>query len=184
MSLRIDPKYFNRFAIIVAIVSILLIAISTIYLHVSAKDDFYKKAEKEQDQIAHSYLKDVFKDDSVRVVDFRSRYVVLDFWSSYADPSLYLFKDLEKLQNNYPGKLTVIAASVRESRPSVNKYFKKNGHFPFRFVLGNDLYFQLKVPGLPTFMVYKPNGKLLYSHAGYRNNSTLKKLQMALQQQE
>lgn len=182
MSLRIDPKYFNRFAIIIAVVSMLLLAISSIYLHLSSKDAFYKRAEKEQNLITHAYLKDVFKDDSVRVADYKDKYVVLDFWATYATPSKPLFKELEKYQNQYPGKIVVFAASVRDARPTITKYLKKNQHFPFRFVYGNDLFFHLKIPGLPTFIVFKPGGKLLYSHAGYRNKSALDKLKQALEQ--
>ena len=182
MSLRIDPKYFNRFAIIVGVIAISLLVLSTIYLHVSSKNDFYKRTVREQDQITHAYLRDVLKNDSVRVADFRNKYVVLDFWATYATPSKPLFKELGKIQKQYPGKLVVLAASVRDARPTIQKYIDKNHRYHFRYVQGNDLFFHLKVPGLPTFIVFKPGGKLLYSHAGYRNNSALEKLKNALKQ--
>ncbi|HKJ32563.1 MAG TPA: TlpA disulfide reductase family protein [Balneolales bacterium] len=182
MSLRIDQKYFNRFAIIVGVIAITLLAASSIYLHISSKDKFYKRAKREQGQINQSYLKDVFSNDSLRVADYQHKYVVLVFWATYASPSKPLFKELDNYRKKYPDKITIIAASVRDSRPTIKKYLAKNVHYSFHYVFGNDLFYHLEIPGLPTFIVFNPDGKLLYSHAGYRNSSALKKLKAVLEQ--
>lgn len=183
MEFRIDPKYFNRFAWILGIVSVLILAISTIYLHNNAKDNFYKRVKKDQNHVKQVYMKCVFKDDSMRVVDYRNKFVVLDFWGTYASPSKSLFENLSKFQHEYPDKLTVLAACVRNARPTIAKFLKKNGPYPFHFVYGDKLFFHLKVPGVPTIVVYKPDGKLLYVHAGYRNSSALKILKQNLRKQ-
>lgn len=179
MSWRIDSKHFNKFVVGFGIVAAFLIATSSIYLHHRAKVAFFSKVQKQQEGIYQTYFTDLFDQDSVKVSAYRGEFAVICIWSTFSGPSKALLKDLKKMKKKYPQKLMVLAADVREDTTVVKK-FLKNRNFPFRFVSGDDMFFSLNVPGIPTMIAFRPDGKLLYIQAGYRDSSALDKLRNGL----
>lgn len=179
MSWRIDSKHFNKFVVGFGLVAAFLIAASSIYLHHSAKVTFFKEVKKQQSGIYQSYFTDLFDRDSVEVSTYRGRFAVICIWSTFSGPSKALLKDLSKLKKKYPQNLMVLAADVREDSAVVKNYVK-NWNYPFRFVSGDKMFFSLNVPGIPTMIAFRPDGKLLYIQAGYRDSSALDNLRDAL----
>lgn len=179
MNLSIDPKYFNKFAVIVGIVIAFFIVVGSIYLHHETKVDFITRAKQQNKGIYNTYFNDMFDQDSVRVAHYKGKFVALCFWSTFAEPSKAMLNHLKRLEIKYPQKLMVLAASVREDTTIIRNYLGSD-HYPFRFVSGTKLFFKLKVPGLPTMIVYRPNGSLLYIQTGFRNSSALKQLRRNL----
>ncbi len=179
MSWKIDSKHFNKFVVGFGIVAAFLIAVSTIYLHHRAKVNFFNEVSKNQQGIYQTYFTDLYDKDSVRVSAYHGQYAVICIWSTFSGPSKALLKDLKTLKNKYPQKLTVLAADVREDTSRVYSFIKGKD-FPFRFVAGDDFFFKINVPGIPTMITFRPDGKLLYVQAGYRDSSALEKLRQAL----
>lgn len=58
-------------------------------------------------------LKD-FLDQTVRLSDYRGKYVVLNFWASWCTECVNVLPDIGKLQEEYKGKLTVIGVNRAE----------------------------------------------------------------------
>lgn len=163
--MRIDPKYFNVFLIIVAVVAAGLIAFFTLSNR-SAEQSTFKERMFAQDSLQTVWWRSVQSDDSLRIADFRGQFVVLDLWSNWSDASLESHKQLAQIQNNYPDTLQVIAASVALQRSEVETYIKKH-KFPFHFVAGSQQFSSFDIPGLPAQMIYDTDGRLQHVFLGY-----------------
>lgn len=163
--MQIDPKYFNRFLAIVAFVAALLIIFFTFNNQRSDKSDF-KKRMFAQDSLQSVYWHDAEDEDSLRISDFKGKYVVLDFWANWSDKSLEDHKKLASIKNESPDRIEVIAAAVGLRRKQVLSYKKKHP-FPFHFVAGSKQFSDFEVPGLPTQLIYNPEGKLQKIFLGF-----------------
>lgn len=163
--MRIDPKYFNVFLFIVAIVAALLIA----YFMLSNRDfekSNFRKQISAQDSLQTLWWPEAEGRDSLRISDFKGKFVVVDFWSNWSDVSVESHKQLAKIKQQYADTLEVVAASVAMSKKEVSSYIQKY-KFPFHFVSGSRYFSRLNIPGLPAQLIYDPQLKLKHVFLGY-----------------
>lgn len=177
--MRIDPKYFNIFLLIVAIVAAALIAVFTLSNRSAEKSNFQQRMFS-QDSLKTQWFQKVQKEDSLRVQDFKGQFVVLDFWSDWSDVSKQSHKQLAKIKQQYPERLQVIAASVNLLHPDVISYIREH-QFPFQFVEGSQQFSDFNVPGLPAQMMYDRDGELKHIFLGYSDDSQYDSLQVLLE---
>ncbi len=176
--MQIDPKYFNTFLIIVAVIAAGLIAFFTLKNRSLEKTDF-KERMFAQDSLQSVFWTHIQKDDSLRITDLKGTYVVVDFWASWSEASLQSHKELTSLKENYPQMLEVIAASVRLRKQNVVSYIEEY-NFPFHFVGGSQHFNAFNVPGLPAQLIYNPQGELQNVHLGYQNDSQYDSLRVLI----
>lgn len=167
--MRIDPKYFNTFLLIVALIAAGLIAFYTLSNRSAERSDF-KQRMLAQDSLRTVWWPQVQKDDSLRIADFRGQFVVLDLWANWSDASLDSHSTLARLQKEYPDKLQVIAAAVGLQKKEVVSYMNEH-RFPFHFVAGSRHFSSFNVPGLPAQFIYAPSGELKQIFLGYSGPS-------------
>lgn len=176
--MRIDPKYFNIFLLIVAIIAATLIAVFTLSNRTAEKSDFRDRMFA-QDTLQTVWWPKVQSDDSLRIADFEGQYVVLDFWANWTDASIESHKELSRIQNKYPESLNVIAASVSLQEEEVLSYIQEN-QFSFQFVAGSKYFSEFNVPGLPAQLMYNPDGELKHVFLGYPDNSQYDSLRVLI----
>lgn len=171
----LNPKHFNRTVIIGGIIAALLLAITSLYIHLQSTLKFREYAQKTQKQIEHTWFHKVYnKDDSVRVSEYKGRVTAVLFWGTWADASKDMLKELRVLHNQYPD-LVVLAASIRRIKPSVKDYLGDRTR-ELIYVDGTNAYSDFDVPGVPTMLVFDKNGKFVYAKVGYRNKSDIDRL--------
>lgn len=167
--MRIDPKYFSTFLLIIALVGAGLIALFTLKNRSNEKEAF-KKRMFAQDSLQSMYWPKVQGDDSLRISDFRGDFLVVDFWANWSGASEKSHQQLAVLKKEFPDTLEVIAASVGLSKKEVVSYIKKH-NFPFLFVAGSKYFSTFNIPGLPAQLIYNPKGELEHVFLGYKNAS-------------
>lgn len=167
--MRIDPKYFNTFLIVVAIIAAGLIAFFTIDNRVDGRVSFSNRIMS-QDSLKTVWWPKVDSDDSLRVSDFHGQIVVLDFWSDWSDVSAESHKKLAEIQNQTTDSLQIIAAAVGLQKEEVISYMEKY-NFPFHFVAGSRHFSSFNVPGLPAQIIYGTNGDVKHVFLGYPDES-------------
>jgi len=167
--MRLDPKYFNVFLLIVAICAAILIAFF-ILNNRSTGEAAFKERVFANDSLQTVYWRNVQGDDSLRIADFRGNFVVLNFWANWSDVSLKSQKRLAQLKTQHADTLEVIAAAVGLTKQEATQYIADHD-FPFHFVAGSRQFSDFSVPGLPAQLIYNPDGKLQRIFLGYQNQS-------------
>ncbi len=164
--MKIDNKYFPAFMAVMALASALIIVYSSFSYKKTEKTRFTKSIVENDSLVNHS-LRYVLEDDSVSVGDFEGEHVVLVFFSSWSEKSNFLLQEIHTLADE-EGSIKVIAALVKDATDTIN--FEE---LPERFLYvdGASLYNDLKVPGIPTYVLFDKQGKYVYSHVGYQEGA-------------
>lgn len=176
--MRIDPKYFNVFLVIVAIIAATLIAVFTLSNRSAEKSDFRERMFA-QDSLHTMWWPKVQAEDSVRISDYEGYFVVLDFWANWSDASIDSHTQLAEIKNKFPDTLQVIAAAVGLQKKEVISYIEKH-QFPFQFVAGSKQFSAFNVPGLPAQIIYNPDGELKHVFLGYPGDSQYDSLRVLI----
>jgi len=176
--MRIDPKYFNKFVLVAAIAAAALIAYFTIFNKMSREKDF-RRTVQQADSLRYRPLPVVFNPDTVHLVDFEGNYVVLTFWASWAPNINEEHKYLAGLKETYGDRLEVVAAAVEDTKEDLRSYMR-GYDYPFTFVEGNKLFQDLHVPGLPSQIVFRPDGSILFMNVGFPESTVYLPLEHAL----
>lgn len=167
--MKIDPKYFNTFLAICAGIAAILIAVFMLNNRSVEKESFREQMFA-QDSLQTVSWPAVQSTDSVRISDYKGRFVVLDFWANWSDASVESHTQLAQIHNAYPDTLQVIAAAVGLQKEEVESYIQKY-QFPFYFVVGSKHFSGFSVPGLPAQLIYNPRGELEHVFLGYSDTS-------------
>lgn len=172
--MRIDPKYFNRFMIIVALLSLLIIAYSTFRYFQVQVDEFEQNISGlHADSLRFaSYV----NPDTLKLGELENGKMVIHFWATWSDKS----DEVNRLLHDYHeghDSLTVILAAVRDSQQEVESYISIHD-YPFFYVDGTGLFQEIKAPGIPTQLFFDENGVL----QGYHVGDNLQEIQQQLNQ--
>ncbi len=177
--MRIDPKYFNRFILVAALIGAGLIVFFTLWNQESRERIFSHRLEENTDTLRSIYLQEVLGTDSVRVRQFKRQWVMLDFWASWASPSRKSHQVLDRLKKEYPQKLEIISAASQEPINDIEKYIKEH-RYDFLFVKGRSLYKYLNPPGVPTQIIFNPEGNVEEVVIGYHDSTHYDQLRKEL----
>lgn len=176
--MRLDPKYFNTFLAIVAVIAALFIAYYTISSQQNRQVDF-KERIKQQDSLRTVYWSLVEDSDSLRISDFDDRYVVLNFWSGWSGNSIEAHRKLATLKQEYDERVVIIAAAVGLRREEAISYIRKQS-FPFYHVAGSQQFSSFGVPGVPAYLLYTPADTLGYVSLGTLNDNQIDSLRAVI----
>jgi thiol-disulfide isomerase/thioredoxin len=104
-----------------------------------------------------------------RLSDFRGKWVLVNFWATWCPPCLEEMPDLGALYDDRKNKdLVVIGVAVDFQNPKEVLEFADNMLVPYPIVLGDKRITDqfARIRGLPTTLIYDPNGKLTKTHRG------------------
>ncbi len=172
--MRIDPKYFNPFLIVLAIVGALLIAYFTISSPLNREAAFREQIVKQDSLQTTSWLQ-VETSDSLKISDFSGQYVMLYFWSQWSGSSEDGHQKVAELKNSFSNDLEVISAMVGLREKEALAFIDEND-FPFYFVAGSQQFSAFGVPGLPAYLLYNPDGKIQFISLGILNEAEMDSL--------
>jgi len=160
--MRIDPKYFNVFIGVIAVISVLAIFFSTVRYTQNQVSNFEQNlSDARLDTLT---FKSYSSADSLRLADYRDKQIIIHFWSTWSSKS----KDVNAFLNRYLSDnqhLIVIAAVVRDDEDMVLDYIN-NQSLPFYFVEGTEFYQKILVPGMPAQILIEEGGELAGTHIG------------------
>lgn len=176
--MKLDQKYFIPFLAVVAIATALLITFFTISSQKGQREVF-RKFILQQDSLRTEQMVLLNKGDSLSVSDFQNKFVVLDFWATWSNFSEDAHYRLEQLVRQYPDTLEVIAAVVEDQQQKIDAYMGRH-NFPFHFVEGTVVFNKYDIPGMPTEIVYNPEGKIIDIFFGYSDSTQYDSLRTLL----
>lgn len=105
--------------------------------------------------------------------DYRGRWVLLNFWASWCLPCREEMPSLDRLNDRFPDRLTVVAINVGENREDVRE-FKDDVDFDFPVWMDPDrtLTEQFGTRRLPETWILDPDGKFVGVLQGPRDWTT------------
>ncbi len=165
--------------IIAAIVSAIIIAYFTIHIRQKRQQSFLEQIVT-QDSLKYRMMPVLLEDDSLGVQSFKNSYVIIDFWATWtATFSEKAHQQLAGLKKKYPHRLEVIAAVVQDKPEKVRSYISRTG-YPFHYVWGTKVFEKFNLPGVPTQLVYSPEGELVSIFTGRADPARLDSLNKIL----
>lgn len=160
--MRLDPKHFNLFLVICAVLTLLVIVFGTIR-YVSNQQIVFKENLADV-EISTIQFAQYASDDSLSISDFSGQPIVLHFWSTWSDMSMNVNRELAELKNRH-NELIIIAAASRDGEEQVLEYISENP-YPFEFVSGTDFYLDMLIPGLPSQIFINREGEIVDTQVG------------------
>lgn len=179
--MKLDPKYFPPFLIILAIIAALLITYFTVSSQQEQRETF-REYVMQQDSLQSALLPEWEGSDSLSVKNFPDQYVVIDFWATWSQYSGEVHDELKVMLEDHPNKLTVISAVVKDRPQEVNEYINRRDD-PFQYVDGTEVFNRYGLPGLPVQIAYKPDGELMDVFYGMSDSAKFDSLNTLLDEE-
>ncbi len=171
--MRLDPKYFNLFIGICAIVTLLVILYGTFSYVDSQKDSFQKSLtvfDLQNQKMAY-----INNQDSLRIGDLSGEPVVISFWATWSGKSKNMQKVLLNAAEQYAG-LKVVAATVRDDDDLIKVYISET-NYPFIYTDGSELFHRLQVPGIPAQILVRRDGTISSVQVGEDRDELTQKIE-------
>jgi thiol-disulfide isomerase/thioredoxin len=105
----------------------------------------------------------------VTLASLKGRIVLLDFWATWCGPCKMAMPGVQKIHEHYAGKaVSVFGVNTweRAGPKAPAKYMHDQGFTYGLLMKGDELAKQYGVPGIPTFVLIGPDGKILYTSVG------------------
>lgn len=176
--MKLDQKYFVPFLAVMAIITALLITFFTISSQKGQRQSFRETISR-QDSLKSERMPELISTDSLAVNSFNNKFVILDFWATWSNFSEDNHRVLAELVREYPDTLRVIAAVVQDQEEKVDSYINRN-KFPFHYVNGTTVFNKYGIPGMPTEIIYDPEGKIIDVVFGLPDSTRFDSLRMLM----
>lgn len=123
--------------------------------------DINTLTEKDRHLIEQTVFLDWYGNE-ISVQDYRGKIVVIDFWESWCGPCLSAFPGFQRVLDEYPDDIVILAATVgwNEGRDEALR-FKARTNYDFVFVDGRNLTAQLGFVGIPFKVILDREGNVL-----------------------
>jgi len=149
--------------IVVAVLTVFAIVYSSFSYKTTQKERFVE-AITESDSLLSRSLLLINKQDSVSINQYLGNDIVIVFWSSWSDKSELLLNEIYTLKDQ-TDSLEVIAALVLDATDDIASTKFLEG---FVHVDGASLFNDLKVVGIPSYILLDKAGRFKYAHVGYQ----------------
>lgn len=170
--MRLDPKYFNLFMVICAILTLLVIVYGTVNYSNNQILEFENQIEEVR---LDTLVFESYPDGEILSMQSQlGRPVLIHFWSTWSGKSIGMNEQLHHYQSQN-SSLQVIAAVVKDGDEQVLNYIHENS-FEFKYVNGTDFFQNLQVPGVPSQILIDENGTLFYVQVGNDMENLLSEL--------
>ncbi|MFW6348436.1 MAG: TlpA family protein disulfide reductase [Cyclonatronaceae bacterium] len=172
--MRIEQKYFVPFMLAVAALCIVLITYFNFRSAGQQQQHFTERVGDGRALYEHTYPQ-YFKDDGISpqtIAAQDSAAVALLFWGSWSDRSAEALRTLQQVAATDSLKLRIFAAAIKDGEDFIREVEQQTPpEVPVFFVEGDEIYNELKLPGLPSLIVFDADGGLHGARYGYSGAS-------------
>lgn len=164
--MKLDQKYFIPFMVTVALFTMLFIVFTSFNFKQQQQERF-TEFTLAYDSLLTKNHPFINQNDSLRLGDLSGSQILLVFWSSWSDKSANLLNEIDILSQNRPN-LEVVAALVKDATDSAEEALLEHD---FLYIDGTILFNEIRVPGIPSYVLLDENGNLISTHVGYKEEA-------------
>ena len=157
--MRIDPKFFNHFMVVVAVFCIIAIIFAS-FLYIGKQEQRFLNRLDQRSLNELVFTND--RGDTLQIVPERT--VVILFWSTWSERSLDMLEDLYRWHDEYP-QFKVVSAYVKDAAEFASVH-DRPGADHFTLVNGTGAYQELRVPGVPSAIIFSAESDILHTQVG------------------
>lgn len=152
--------------VVVAVLTAIAIVFSSLQ-HKETQEKRFVKAIAESDSLLIKPLRLLDRSGDIQLADFKGSDLVVVFWATWSEKSNMLLDEITLLKDEHDN-FNVVSAVVLDAEETINM-----GSLNKRFIHvdGASFYNDLKVPGIPSYIVIDENGNVLNAHVGYQENA-------------
>lgn len=176
--MKLDQKYFIPFLAVAAVITALLITFFTISSQKGQRQAF-RNFIMQQDTLKLEKMPVLHEQDSISVSDLKGKFVILDFWATWSNFSEDIHFQISELAEQHSDTLKVIAGVVEDRQEKIDAYIERH-NFPFYFVDGTAVFNKYDIPGMPTEIIYSPEGKIIDVLFGHSDSTQFDSLRTLL----
>lgn len=152
--------------VVVAVLSAVAIVYSSFSYKTTQKERF-QKAIVEHDSLMSKPRLVINTSDSIRFNQLTGKDFVVVFWATWSEKSDLMMQEIYTLQDQIDS-LIVISALVLDAHETIDQNQLNDS---FIHIDGASLYNELKVPGIPSYILFSKYGSFKYAHIGYQENA-------------
>ncbi|MEQ9310222.1 MAG: hypothetical protein RLN90_12275 [Balneolaceae bacterium] len=164
--MKLDQKYFIPFMVIVAIFTMIFIVLTSFNFKQQQQERF-TEFTLGYDSLLTKKHPFIHQEDSIRLGDLSGSPVLLVFWSTWSEKSAALFDEIHVISKDIPD-LKIVAALVKDVTESIEE---TNLSQDFIYIDGTILFNELRVPGIPSYVLLDEKGNLISTHVGYKEGA-------------
>ncbi|MTI87974.1 MAG: hypothetical protein FH748_08405 [Balneolaceae bacterium] len=161
--MRLKEKQFVPFIVGVALLSVIVIVFSSFRFKQKQERMFAENLQKSK-LLQSTMMYKVGSPDSLTLSSLKGKNALLVFWASWSDKSELMLNEIDLLASERDS-LVVLAGLVKDAEESFSSVKKYKG---FVYVDGTYLFNELKVPGIPSYVLFNKDGTVMHSNIGYQ----------------
>ncbi|MBD5096781.1 MAG: redoxin domain-containing protein [Lachnospiraceae bacterium] len=107
--------------------------------------------------------------------EYKGKKILLNFWATWCGPCVGEMPAFQKLSEEYPDELVILAVNCSEDKDTVQKFIDNNG-YTFPIVLDTDGAIQTMFGGIysiPVTVIIDADGYIVASHVGAADADTM-----------
>lgn len=161
----------------VALLCVLLITYFNFRSAGQQQQNFTERIAEGTELYTHSYPQ-YFLDDAISpesLAEQDSGPVAILFWASWSDRSVTALRELQQIAREFQAeqkkelpKLHIVAAAIKDGENYIDEIRRETADSAaVYFVEGDEIYNELRLPGLPAIVVFDSAGKLYGARYGF-----------------
>lgn len=161
----------------VAFLCVLLITYFNFRSAGQQQENFTERIAEGRELYEHSYP-EYFTDDAISAQSLSeqdSGPVAILFWASWSDRSVTALRELQQIAGEFAKgpedgnpQLHIIAAAIKDGENYIDEIRQETlSPAPVYFVEGDEIYNELRLPGLPAVVVFDSSGELYGARYGF-----------------
>jgi thiol-disulfide isomerase/thioredoxin len=167
--MKLDQKYFVPFILVVALLTLIVIVLSSFSFQEKQVKQFTEYTAKYDSLLVLPNPFIVEQGDSLRLGSLNGSESVVLFWASWSDRSRSIMEELNQVKETHPD-LEIVAALVMDATSSA---IPEIPEYDFHYIDGTMLFNEIRVPGIPSYFLLDENGELVETHVGYQAGEVL-----------
>ncbi|MFU8860115.1 MAG: TlpA family protein disulfide reductase [Cyclonatronaceae bacterium] len=176
--MRLDPKYFNRFILVIAFLCVIAIIYFNFYYQ-QRQLVLIDERIADGSVLAETDFQRLGREGSVNLIELSGEKKMIIFWAPWSERAVELAGLLDDELQNTP--VTVVSAVVRDTPDAVQNLglmTMENVHH----VDGTQVYNDFRIPGIPAIFVFDSANRMIHYKIGYRESRDYDELTAVLRQ--